>query len=662
MSDERQTAIRDLTLLAVLGIVVLFTNLGGPRLWDRDEPRNAGCAAEMAARGDWVVPWFNDELRSHKPVLLYWLILSAYSIFGVNEFAARFWSAALGIGTVGLTYLMGRRLFDARVGFWAGLVLLTTLMFDVASRAATPDAALLFCVTLALTLYVLGEFPARRSVDGNEPAETRDWRLAIRGKTALATYAAMGLAVLAKGPVGAVLPTAIIGMFLLIQRLPESARAAVVGTTGSGEEASARERVAQGWGARLFRLFVACIRPFEPRHFLRTCWAMRPLTAVLLILAVAAPWYLWVGLRTDGEFLVGFFWQHNVARAVQSFEGHRGGPWFYPVAICIGFFPWSVFATPLGFDLVRRWRTDLAARPGLVFVLCWAGVWIGVFSIAKTKLPSYVTPSYPALALLVGSYLVRWREGVALVSDRLSRVPLVVLGTAGVAMAVALPIAAHRYLPGAEWLGVIGVVPLAGAIAAWRLSATSRRPLGLTSLAAAAVVLVTGMFGVVAQVVDSAQKSHVLLAAIERFDEQAEVGSLGGYEPSWVFYGRRPIQELYVVPKQVAATQAAPNHNDLNPPGNVQFTATTATTASPTATTAVVETRSPYAPKPMCEVASFLEANRHRVAIVSGRQMAVLQEQFGGRLIVLAEAPKFLRSESLFVVTLHEQVARRPDR
>ena len=68
---------------------------------------------EMLERGDWIVPVFNAELRAHKPVLLYWLMMSAYAVLGVNEFAARFWSAVLSVGTVVLTYHIGRYLFDA---------------------------------------------------------------------------------------------------------------------------------------------------------------------------------------------------------------------------------------------------------------------------------------------------------------------------------------------------------------------------------------------------------------------------------------------------------------------------------------------------------------------------------------------------------------------
>ena len=86
-----------LFLLAICTLLLL-ANLGATSLWDIDEPRNAGCAAQMYAQGEWIVPTFNGQLRSHKPVLLYWLMMLAYAVFGVNEFAARFWSAVLSIG------------------------------------------------------------------------------------------------------------------------------------------------------------------------------------------------------------------------------------------------------------------------------------------------------------------------------------------------------------------------------------------------------------------------------------------------------------------------------------------------------------------------------------------------------------------------------------
>ena len=148
-----------ISVILLVTITIFFTNLGTPRLWDRDEPRNAGCAAEMLARNDWVVPIFNSQLRPHKPALLYWLMMSAYSVFGVNEFSARFWSAVLAVGTCLATYMIGRRLFDSVIGFVGAIALATSMMFVVAARAATPDSVLVFCGTVSLMFFVLGAFP-----------------------------------------------------------------------------------------------------------------------------------------------------------------------------------------------------------------------------------------------------------------------------------------------------------------------------------------------------------------------------------------------------------------------------------------------------------------------------------------------------------------------
>lgn len=584
---------RDVLALTLLGVAVLFTNLGGPRLWDRDEPRNAGCALEMRDRGEWVVPWFNGELRVHKPILLYWLILNAYAMFGVSEFSARFWSATLAIGTVLLTYAIGQRLAGPRVGFWAGLILLTTLMFDVAARAATPDSVLIFCVTLALAAFVLGEFPA--STTG------REWRRPLRMGTALGMYAAMGLAVLAKGPVGAVLPTAVVGMYLLIARLPEMA-----GSYAGSE-----------WNSRsvLAAFLKRGAATFAPGHFLRTFWALRPFTAVAVILAVAAPWYVWVGARTDGEFLAGFFWQHNLARAMSTFEGHRGGPWFYPVAVSVGFFPWSVFTIPCAIDLVRGRRAAGRLSSDRVFLLCWAGVWIGLFTLARTKLPSYVTPAYPALAVLAAGFVPRWAEGQVALGPRWRALPLAILAVAGLSMVIALPLAARRYVPGAEWLGAIGLLPLAGALSAAWACRQNRSRWALGMLAAASVAFVIATLGFGPSVIDRQQRSHEILAAIREFGAE-RVGAVGGLEPSWVFYGRQTIEEV-----------ALDGGRD-------------------------VPSRSPFAPRPIPSLEHFLQGEERRALIVAGRHWPALRDRYGDRLQVLADSQKFLKNERLLAIAI----------
>ncbi|MEM9410885.1 MAG: phospholipid carrier-dependent glycosyltransferase, partial [Planctomycetota bacterium] len=241
-----------IAIIITVATTVFFTSLGKARLWDRDEPRNAGCAAEMMERGDFVVPIFNDELRHQKPALLYWLMISAYSIFGVNEFGARFWSALLGVSTSVLTYGIAARLFDRRTALLSGLAICTSIMFCVASRAATPDSPLIFFSTLGIYFYVAGTFSP--GIPDGFQLKNRDHWFPKDYQYVLMMNVAFGLAVLTKGPIGLIVPTAIVGMFLLIQRL---------------EPLQMQRPNDHG---RLSGLIWFGLRVINPVHFLKTCW------------------------------------------------------------------------------------------------------------------------------------------------------------------------------------------------------------------------------------------------------------------------------------------------------------------------------------------------------------------------------------------------------
>ena len=320
-------------IFAIAG-AVFFINLGGPKLWDRDEPRNAGCAREMLARNDWVVPMFNNELRVHKPVLLYWFMMTAYAVFEDQELAARFWSAVCGLGTALATYHIGRRLFTAQIGLWSAAILSSCMMFPVAARAATPDSVLIFFTTLATLVYVYGAFPSQEPSPRQLACAARSARAYFPRSWAAAAlmYALMGMAVLAKGPIGVILPTAVIGMFLLLVRLPSSGAS------------PCRPRHLLG------RTLFHWLRPFAPRHFLATCWSMRPLTALAASLAIALPWYV-VGLRTTA-----------IGREGSS-RPSSAAPWspwkamtadlLLPRGDPVEFLPWSLLLIPG----LRRWRT-----------------------------------------------------------------------------------------------------------------------------------------------------------------------------------------------------------------------------------------------------------------------------------------------------------------
>jgi 4-amino-4-deoxy-L-arabinose transferase-like glycosyltransferase len=512
-------------VVTCVAAIVLLTNLGAPRLWDRDEPRNARCAVEMRERGDWIVPTFNGELRAHKPVLLYWLMCASYEVFGETEFAARLPSAMLGMATALATLAMGWRLFSPRAGLLAGIVLATTLSFDIAARAATPDAALLCCVTAAMAAFVWLVLPR---VDSGEELTKEDTEEGQRARTPSSTrfgwaivYAMLGLAVLAKGPVGLLLCVAILGLFQLIQR-----------SLDQGQLAGRRRSS-------------ALATTFHPRHIAVSAWQMRPITLVIVVLAIAAPWYVAVHLRTGGAFTDEFFFRHNFERATSAMEGHKGPVVFYLGAALAGFFPWSVFAVPAMLETFRLLRTRTREAFGVTFAVCWAAVWIGAFSLVSTKLPSYITPAYPALALLTALYVDRWLAGCAAPAARWTPWVFVALATVGIGLAVGLPLVARKYLPGDEVLGLVGLVPIVTAAIAWFCWRRQRVSAAVTSMAIGATAFVVAMFGFGQVRVDQWQVSEDLANVVAHdAGSNTKFVAFRELEPSMVYYARRNIETL----------------------------------------------------------------------------------------------------------------------
>jgi 4-amino-4-deoxy-L-arabinose transferase-like glycosyltransferase len=519
------STLKHVVVILLVSATVMLTGLGAPRLWDRDEPRNAGCAREMLERLDWIVPTFNGELRAHKPVLLYWCMMAAYSLGGANEFTARLPSALCAIGSALATYAIGRRLFHPTIGLWSGIILSTSLMFGVAGRAATPDSLLILCVTLTMLVFVLFAFPNKDGSYFPRPL----WQAAL-------LYGAMGLAVLAKGPVGMVLPTAVIGMFLLIQRLP-----IVAGTlrVPARIERDAAHTEYAGYYLR------AVFRPFAPLHFLRTCRAMRPLLAIGIVLLVAAPWYIAVGMKTDGAFLREFFLTHNLERATGAMEGHRGGPWYYPLAMLVGFFPWSIFAIPLVLETIQRLRWRDESTAGYLFATCWFGVWVGIFSIAKTKLPSYVTPCYPAVALLAGCFVHHLQQGTLRVHRYWLPASFATLAAAGVAILVGIPLATEKFLPGEAWLGILGAIPLSAGILAALAWYWNRQQWPAPLVAATGGFVIIGILAIGAFRADRHRHDQQMVVNwIQVTGSNQPLAAFRVLEPSWVYYSHENIPEL----------------------------------------------------------------------------------------------------------------------
>jgi 4-amino-4-deoxy-L-arabinose transferase-like glycosyltransferase len=283
------------------------------------------------------------------------------------------------------------------------------------------------------------------------------------------------------------------------------------------------------------------------KMFLPVSWALRPLTGALLILAIAAPWYIAVGLRTNWEWPRQFFYFENIERAKSAMENHRGPIVYYFPAIMIGFFPWSIF---LILSIVRA--SIAVARsahsPAQRLLLCWLAVWVGAFSMAATKLPSYVLPVYPALAILVAMMLDQWLKRPEIVKPWMFRVAWSVLGIVGIGFAIGLPIAAQKIqLPEESILGLMGVIPMVGAVATavWHSHHQQKRV--IAAMCVTAVCFSLAFFGWGAVRVSKHQNSPSLMAMIElnlddRATETPRIGTFHHPASSLTFYAGKPVK------------------------------------------------------------------------------------------------------------------------
>lgn len=339
-----------LLALVLLSGALFFLRLGTPGFFDADEPAYAQAAREMLDGGDWITPHFNGQPRFDKPVLFYWLLTLGYHLFGATEFAARFWSALAAVILVGLLTFAGDRWFGPPAGALTGMAITANLLTALLARAAVTDMLLTLCVTVAILAGV-------RAIQED----------VVRGhRWARTVWVAMGLAVLVKGPVGLLIPAMALGGALLILR--------------------------------------------ESRTGIRR---LLPWDCLALFALITVPWY-GLALAMNGRaFIEGFVIKHHVTRFAGVVSGHPGPLWFYlPVAL-VGFFPWCAFLPRAFWRAATIGRTREAKGPAdrlLVACACWAAGVFLFFSLAGTKLPSYLYPAFPAMAILVGATAVSQRR------------------------------------------------------------------------------------------------------------------------------------------------------------------------------------------------------------------------------------------------------------
>jgi 4-amino-4-deoxy-L-arabinose transferase-like glycosyltransferase len=368
---KRHIPVMALILLGAL-LFLYFGDLGGLPLLEPDEGRYTEIPREMIASGDFILPRLNGVLYFEKPVLTYWLVASAIQVFGLNEFASRFWSALLGLAGLFVLYALVRRCWGRRTALIAVLALATSPLYLALSRLTTTDMPLCFFLTAAVVCFYLGH----EAVPDRGGAVLR-----------YLAFASAALAVLSKGLVGIVLPVAIAG------------------------------------------LYVAATRRW---HLLKKVpWV----TGTLLFLAVAAPWHVAASLKNP-DFAWFYFVREHFLRYLTPLHDRVEPVWFFAPVLVWGLLPWVALLPAALAEFLAGLRSSFRSRDASpeAFLWIWAGAIFLFFSVSKSKLVPYILPAFPplcALAALSADRLLEhsgWRLRTNRVSTFLTLSIAVLLG------------------------------------------------------------------------------------------------------------------------------------------------------------------------------------------------------------------------------------------
>ena len=336
-------------LLVLLLVAAWLASLAARPLYKTDEARYGEISREMAQSGDWVTPRLNGFKYFEKPPLQYWAGAAALKALGQHDWAARLWTGLMALAGVALSFFAARRLFGAPAGILAAAILAGCPLYVTFGQLNTLDMGVSVFLAAAVFAFAIAQSP-----DG-EPVPHGGALARRRRRWMLAGWAACALAVLSKGLIGIVLPAAAVALYVLIRR---------------------------DWPL-LRRLELA--------------------RGTALFLAISAPWFVIVSLRNP-EFAHFFFVQEHWQRFTTTVH-HRSHPaWYFVPVLAVGVAPWLLI-------VLAAWRAALRRPdPGFsapLFLALWSLVVFVFFSAAGSKLPGYILPLVPALAVLGAAFMAR---------------------------------------------------------------------------------------------------------------------------------------------------------------------------------------------------------------------------------------------------------------
>ena len=331
--------------LLSIGILLAFFYalwIGNHALFTPDEGRYSEIAREMLVTGDYITPRLNGVVFLDKPILYYWLQASAIQLFGLKEWALRFWPALIGICGCLTTYFVGRALFNRRTGILSAVILATSPLYYGAAHYANLDLEVAALISITLLFSVLGLHTQSNT---------------HRTLFFICAYLFCSLAALTKGLIGIVFPAMVIGAWIILLN-----RWSIVKQ-------------------------------------------MRLLTGFMIVTSMTAPWYYLVQ-KANPEFLHFFFVTQQFSRFLTKGDfNNQTAIWFYVPIVLAGFFPWSIFVMQAIAQQCKVIWKNRQQHTAALFLLLWFILIFIFFSIPKSKTIGYIIPIFPSLALLVGHYL-----------------------------------------------------------------------------------------------------------------------------------------------------------------------------------------------------------------------------------------------------------------
>jgi 4-amino-4-deoxy-L-arabinose transferase-like glycosyltransferase len=458
-------------VLVLTGLAAWLPGLATIPPVDRDEPRYAQASKQMLESGDYIDIRLQEEPRHKKPVGIHWLQVAAAATVGDGA-ASPIWVYRLpslvgALAAVLLTAAIGAAMFDRATGLLAGLAMATSLILSVEAHLAKTDAVLLAFVVLAQ--WAFWQIWSKR----DDPAGSGRWWAVF--------WIAQALAVLTKMPIA----PAVSGLTALIL---------------------------VAWERRIDWLL-----------------RFRPLFGPLLLLVIAAPWFVAVGIVTDGDFYRHAWGVDILGKIHEGQEGHGAPPGSYLVALLVTGWP---FAALVPLAVVWAWRRRHEDAPK--FLIAWVvGFWV-VMEAAVTKLPHYTLPTYPALAIAASAAVLAldrrrpWLVGLPLAV-------VILLGAALAGGVFVVPALLDDALPAAAALGALAALGFLSLT--WRDYARGcHQRAGLAGIAAALLLYAAIYGGLFPRMEALALSPRMAEAArLHAPCDEPVVASIGYHEPSAVF-------------------------------------------------------------------------------------------------------------------------------